>query len=345
MDELADIPGENELPGAGHQRSRGKGRNLRNDGELDSKCLASAQVWKRSVGDDRDRVAPGAMDRDEESIEQAEGNDLEPGGGRVGDQDGGDCFTGRLHSETVAEVSVSGGKLQGAENPKLGTGNFVPCLPSLRDPMGVRSEGGLAGWRWAGIGLALASLLFGSAGCAVPGDWRVGVPADTIYVGGEILTMAGDRPAYVEALAVRDGRILHSGSRTDAKKWAGAQTLWVDLEGKALLPGFIDGHGHIADYIQQWTLPVLNPPPVGDVTSIEDIRRKLTSHLREQRPVPGRLVVAVGYDDSLLKERRHPTRVDLDAVSQDVPIVILHTSGHLLVANSAALKLAGLTKV
>lgn len=170
------------------------------------------------------------------------------------------------------------------------------------------------------------------------------MPADTIYVGGEILTMAGDRPAYVEALAVRDGRILHSGSRTDAKKWAGAQTLWVDLEGKALLPGFIDGHGHIADYIQQWTLPVLNPPPVGDVTSIEDIRRKLTSHLREQRPVPGRLVVAVGYDDSLLKERRHPTRVDLDAVSQDVPIVILHTSGHLLVANSAALKLAGLTK-
>lgn len=210
--------------------------------------------------------------------------------------------------------------------------------------MGVRGDAGLAGWRWAGIGLALASWLFGATGCAVPGDRRVALPADTIYVGGEILTMAGERPSYVEALAVRDGRILHSGSRSDARKWGGAQTLWVDLGGKVLLPGFIDGHGHIADYIQQWTLPVLNPPPVGDVTSIEDIRRKLTSHLREQRPVPGRLVVAVGYDDSLLKERRHPTRVDLDAVSQDVPIVILHTSGHLLVANSAALKLAGLTK-
>jgi predicted amidohydrolase YtcJ len=83
---------------------------------------------------------------------------------------------------------------------------------------------------------------------------------------------------------------------------------------------------------------------VGDVNSIEDIRRKLAEHLREKPPVPGRLVVAVGYDDSLLKERRHPTRVDLDAVSADVPIVILLTSGLLLVANSAALKLARLTK-
>lgn len=186
--------------------------------------------------------------------------------------------------------------------------------------------------------------MFASAGCAISGSGRDGLPAETIYVGGQILTMSGDQPAYAEALAVRDGRIVHVGSRTSAMKQAGAQTRVVDLGGKVLLPGFIDGHGHIADYIQQWMLPVLNPPPVGDVTSIEDIRRKLTDHLREKPPVPGRLVVAVGYDDSLLKERRHPTRVDLDAVSRDVPIVILHTSGHLLVANSAALKLARLTK-
>lgn len=192
--------------------------------------------------------------------------------------------------------------------------------------------------------MGVACCLFGSVGCAVSGGRTDGRKADTIYVGGEILTMAGEKPAYVEALAVRDGRILHTGSRSAAMKRAGADTRVVDLEGKVLLPGFIDGHGHIADYIQQWTLPVLNPPPVGDVNSIEDIRRKLTAHLREQPPAPGRLVVAVGYDDSLLKERRHPTRVDLDAVSPDIPIVILHTSGHLLVANSAALKLAKLTK-
>jgi len=127
-------------------------------------------------------------------------------------------------------------------------------------------------------------------------------------------------------------------------KWAGAASRVVDLEGKVLLPGFIDGHGHIADYIQQWSLPVLNPPPVGDVNSIDDICRKLTAHLLKNPPAPGKLVVAVGYDDSLLKERRHPTRADLDSVSQDIPIVILHTSGHLLVANSAALKMVKLSK-
>jgi predicted amidohydrolase YtcJ len=195
-----------------------------------------------------------------------------------------------------------------------------------------------------GSAAVVACWMFASVGCAVSGGRHGTVPAETIYVGGQILTMAGERPAYVEALAVREGKIVHAGSRSAAMKQVGSGTRVVDLGGRVLLPGFIDGHGHIADYIQQWTLPVLNPPPVGDVNSIEDIRRKLAEHLREKPPVPGRLVVAVGYDDSLLKERRHPTRVDLDAVSADVPIVILHTSGHLLVANSAALKLARLTK-
>jgi len=186
--------------------------------------------------------------------------------------------------------------------------------------------------------------IFHWSGCAVRGTSPTGAPAETIYVGGEILTMAGDRPSYVEALAVRDGRIVQAGSRSAALRIAGPTTRMVELQGRTLLPGFIHWHGHIADYVQQWTLPVLNPPPVGDVTSIGDIRKKLSDHLREKPPIPGKLVVAVGYDDSLLEERRHPTRVDLDQVSADVPIVILHTSGHLLVANSAALKLARLTK-
>jgi len=199
-------------------------------------------------------------------------------------------------------------------------------------------------WRWVGKGWVIASCLALGVGCAAVDGRHDGRAPDAIYVGGPILTMAGEQPAYVEALAVRDGRIVHTGSRAGAMKRADAHTRVVDLGGRVLLPGFIDGHGHIADYIQQWTLPVLNPPPVGDVTSIDDIRRKLTEHLRAQPPAPGRLVVGVGYDDSLLKERRHPTRVDLDAVSQEVPIVILHTSGHLLVANSAALRLARLSK-
>src|SRR6218665_195119 len=67
--------------------------------------------------------------------------------------------------------------------------------------------------------------------------------ADTIYFGGPILTMEGDRPNYVEALLVKDGKIIFAGSQKTAEKHATARQR-IDLQGKTLLPGFIDAHGH-----------------------------------------------------------------------------------------------------
>jgi predicted amidohydrolase YtcJ len=185
-----------------------------------------------------------------------------------------------------------------------------------------------------------------TAACAAGADppAKSARAAHTLYVGGDILTMQGPTPSYVQALAVRDGRIVHAGSRAGANALVDASTVVVDLKGRTLLPGFIDAHGHLPDYVSTWGLPELSPPPVGDVRSIADLLRKFRDHLAAHPPAPGEAVIGSGYDDSLLAERRHPTRAELDGVSRDVPLLARHASGHLLVANSAALARAGITK-
>jgi predicted amidohydrolase YtcJ len=161
----------------------------------------------------------------------------------------------------------------------------------------------------------------------------------TVYSGGEILTMAGDRPTYAEALVERGGRIEQVGLLAEALRLAGPGARRVDLAGRTLLPGFIDAHGHLPDYVTTWGRPDLSPPPVGTVNSLVDIQAVVRRWLAEHPAPAGQLVFFSGYDDSLLAERRHPTRADLDAVSATVPILLLHASGHLAVANSAALAL------
>ena len=185
---------------------------------------------------------------------------------------------------------------------------------------------------------ALAALL----GVAAP--LALAQPAQTIYVGGDILTMKGPKPVYVQALAVRDGRIAAVGARDAVMRLRGPGTEVVDLMGRTMLPGFIDAHGHVPDYVTTWGLPELQPPPVGRVSSLADLQRAFRDHLEKSPPAPGEALIGSGYDDSLIAERRHPTRADLDAVSKDVPLIARHASGHLLVANSAALAKAGITR-
>jgi len=185
----------------------------------------------------------------------------------------------------------------------------------------------------------LACLLFAATAAATGAE-----PATMIYVGGDILTMKGPRPTYVEALAVRNGRISAVGTRDAVMRLTGPGTELVDLKGRTLLPGFIDAHGHVPDYVTTWGLPELAPPPVGTVRSIADLQRAFREHLAKTPPAPGQTLVGSGYDDSLLAERRHPTRTELDAISAEVPIVARHASGHLLVANSAAIAKAGITR-
>ena len=162
--------------------------------------------------------------------------------------------------------------------------------------------------------------------------------ADLIFLGQNIITMDASN---VSAVAVRGDRIVVAGSEQDARALQGEGTRVIELGERALLPGFIDAHGHFAGVARYVDMLDLSSPPVGDVTSVDDIVRKLQRRIENRNIPPGELVYGYGYDDSLLAELRHPDRDDLDRASSDHPIVIRHVSGHLLAANSMALLEAG----
>ncbi len=169
-----------------------------------------------------------------------------------------------------------------------------------------------------------------------------GAPADTIFAGDHIVTMEPGRPA-VEAVAVRGETIVAAGARGDVMALRGDATRVVELGQRALLPGFIDTHGHFLAVGMTLDALALHPPPVGDVRTIDDIVRKIRAWIAERDIPPGEMVSGGGYDDSLLAENRHPTRFDLDRASTEHPIVLTHVSGHLRTANSLALRVAGVT--
>ena len=187
----------------------------------------------------------------------------------------------------------------------------------------------------AWLAIATTALVLGA--CSKPGT----APATngvTVYSGGDILTMAGAEPAYAEALAVRDGKILAVGTRAEVDKAAGAGATQVDLAGKTLVPGFIDGHSHLLNYADSLVQANLNPPPIGGVTKIADIIEALRKLKSDMKAGPGDPLIGQGYDQDMLAEGRHPTAADLDAAFPDNPVILVHASGHMLVANSLAFK-------
>ncbi len=166
--------------------------------------------------------------------------------------------------------------------------------------------------------------------------------AQTIYSGGPILTMSDDAPR-AEAVAVANGRILAVGALADIEAHAVAATERVDLDGRALLPGFVDGHGHVTFVGFQALAANLLPPPDGQGSDIPTLQKLLIDYAAENADLvaTGGAIYGFGYDDSQLAEQRHPTRQELDAVSTDLPVYIIHQSGHLAVANTKALEIAG----
>ena len=181
----------------------------------------------------------------------------------------------------------------------------------------------------------------GLAGCGgAPPEGRLA--ADAIFTGGTIVTMDPAQPR-VDAVAVRGETIAAAGTLDDVMALRGDLTRVVDLGNRALLPGFIDAHGHFLAVGRAVDSLSLHPPPVGDVETIDDIVRKIGAWIAERNIAPGELVQGAGYDDSLLAEGRHPTRDDLDRASSEHRIVLTHVSGHLRTANSAALAASGIT--
>ena len=166
--------------------------------------------------------------------------------------------------------------------------------------------------------------------------------ADTIYINGNIITIDDTNPT-AEAIATKNGLIQGVGTYKEILKLKGKKTKLVDLKGTTLVPGFVDAHSHFAGVGTQSIVANLLPAPDGHVNTIADLQNELRYFL-DNSPIAKNYQVVIGfnYDDSQLKEKRHPNRHDLDAVTTELPIVIMHQSGHLGVYNSKALELMGI---
>jgi len=189
-------------------------------------------------------------------------------------------------------------------------------------------------------------LILGAGSLALCAGWSSAapvVPADTIYVGGDIVTINDAQPS-VEALAVKDGRILAAGKRRDLEReHRGQATRVVDLGGKALLPAFIDPHSHYFSSLTVATQVNVFAPPAGPGKDIPSIVAALRKFRDEHKLPRGQLIQAYGYDTSAMPNGVGLTRDDLDVDFPDNPVIVGHVSMHGAVLNSAAMKQFGIS--
>jgi hypothetical protein len=186
---------------------------------------------------------------------------------------------------------------------------------------------------------AMASVAL-ATGCSAP---EPELAADTIYTGGDIVTVNDAQPA-VEALAVKDGKILAVGALSEIEAaYKGPATTVVDLAGKTLLPGFIDPHSHYFSSLSVANQVNVYAPPAGPAKDIASIVAAL-KQFRDERKIPkGELIQAYGYDENAMPNGIGLSRDDLDVNFPDNPVMVGHVSMHGAVLNSAALKQYGIS--
>ena len=165
--------------------------------------------------------------------------------------------------------------------------------------------------------------------------------AGTIYLGGTIITMNDEKPV-VEALAVRDGVILGAGARAEIEALhMGPGTKVIDLGGRTLLPSFIDAHSHYINSLSVAAQAQVYAPPSGTAKDVDSIIAAIKAFADERKTPKGELIVAYGYDDTVMPNGRLLNRDDLDAAFPDNPVRVDHVSMHGTVMNSLALKKYG----
>ena len=156
----------------------------------------------------------------------------------------------------------------------------------------------------------------------------------TLYFGGPIVTL--EEPQYAQALVERGGRIAYVGDREEAERLAGPGARRVDLEGRALLPAFVDPHSHLLACAYA-RLQV----PLGECAGWGEIADRLSRHVQERGIQPGEWVKGTGYDQNALAEGAAPDRFCLDRACPNNPVVVQHASGHAGVFNTLALERLG----
>ncbi|WP_078410166.1 amidohydrolase [Priestia abyssalis] len=158
--------------------------------------------------------------------------------------------------------------------------------------------------------------------------------ADLVFLNGEVVTV-DERNTIAEAVAVEGNRIKAVGTNEEVKVFIGEKTKVIDLEGKSLLPGFIDSHLHLTMYgVNQQAVNC----KADHIKSLEDILSDLRDKAKETPK--GQWVRAWGFNETKIKEKRYPTKEELDHISSEHPILILRTCGHISIVNSKALEIA-----
>ncbi|RPI18575.1 MAG: amidohydrolase, partial [Acidobacteria bacterium] len=161
--------------------------------------------------------------------------------------------------------------------------------------------------------------------------------AELIFTGGQVHTVNATND-IVQAVAIGAGRILAIGSTKEIRALAGPGTREVALRGRSLLPGFIDAHCHLTG-LGMATVSIDCKAP--GMQSIEALLKAVYERAATQPP--GTWIRGRGYDQTRLRERRHPTRNDWDTVAPDHPVIFTRTCGHIASVNSRALAVAGIT--
>ena len=161
-------------------------------------------------------------------------------------------------------------------------------------------------------------------------------PADIVFKNGNVYT-ANDNAPRAEAIAVKADRIVFVGTNAAAQEYVGPNTRVVDLHGNTVLPGFTDAHHHLSGVGQREM--TLN---LEGTTSLEDLLAKVKTRVDQARP--GEWVTGRGWIETHWQPPVFPTRWDLDKISPNNPLILGRADGHGAVANSAALKLAGIDK-
>ena len=154
---------------------------------------------------------------------------------------------------------------------------------------------------------------------------------DLVLTNGKVFVADADF-SIVNTVVVNDGFIVASGDDSLLDRYDAAET--VDLEGKLLIPGFIDSHTHIRGRPQRYI-------ELGEVTSIAEIQELISAKIEEIGE--GEWITGYGWSEDELDEGRRPLRADLDAVAPDNPVILTRAGGHSAVTNSLALELADVT--
>ncbi len=145
-----------------------------------------------------------------------------------------------------------------------------------------------------------------------------------VYFNGKILTL--EYKLYEESVMIEDGKITYVGDFENIKN---QDAEFIDLQGKTLMPSFIDPHSHISPFASTLLIADLS-----GVKSYEEIVEKLEEYKKNNNFDDGKWLIGFGYDHNDLKEKEHPTKEILDKVSTTIPIMLTHKSGHMGVVNS-----------